>query len=84
MKHVPMAVLTAVLLCSIALGQTQDKNSGRLSKREQQVTALNRARADAITKGDAAALERLFADDMIVTSGSGEIRNKAGEIKDAG
>ena len=39
--------------------------------------------ADAITKGDATALERLFDDDIIVTSGSGTIRDKAGEIKDA-
>jgi uncharacterized protein (TIGR02246 family) len=54
-----------------------------MSKAEQQVAALNRAWADAITKGDAATLERLFADDLIVTSGSGEIRDKAGEIKDA-
>ena len=45
--------------------------------------ALNRTWADAITKADAAALDRLFADDMIVTAGNGGIRNKAEEIKDA-
>lgn len=87
MKQVLMAMLMAVLMCSIAPsrteGQTQDKKLDRMSKPEQQVMALNRAWADAITKGDAAALDRLFADDMTVTSGSGEIRNKAGEIKDA-
>ena len=83
MRHFPIVVLTAVLLCSTALSRTQDKSSGRMSKAEQQVAALNRAWADAITKGDAATLERLFADDLIVTSGSGEIRDKAGEIKDA-
>lgn len=83
MKHIPTAVIMAALMCSIAVGQTQDKNSAVMGKTEQQVMALNRAWADAITKGDAAALDRLFADDMIVTSGSGEIRTKAGEIKDA-
>lgn len=83
MKHLLTAVLTTLLLPSFAFGQTPDKKSVRASKPEQQVAALNRAWAEAITKGDAAALERLFSDDMIVTSGSGEVRNKAGEIKDA-
>lgn len=39
--------------------------------------------ADAVTKADAATLERLFADDMIVTAGNGAVRNKAEEIKDS-
>jgi uncharacterized protein (TIGR02246 family) len=77
----------SVFMCFIAPSQSArqapDKKSERTGKREQQILALNSAWAEAITKGDAAALERLFADDMIVTSGSGEIRNKAGEIKDA-
>ena len=83
MKHFLVTVLLSVLMCFVAYGQAQDEKSKGMSKPEQQVMALNRAWADAITKGDAAALERLFADDMIVTSGSGAIRDKAGEIKDA-
>ncbi len=83
MKQVPSLALATVLMCCLAFSQTQDKKPVRTSKAEQQVMALNRAWADAVTKGDAAALNRLFADDIIVTSGSGEIRNKAGEIKDA-
>ncbi len=43
----------------------------------------NRLWAEAINYGDAAALDRLFAEDMIVTAGNGTIRDKAGEIKDA-
>jgi uncharacterized protein (TIGR02246 family) len=87
MKHVLTATLMPVLMCFIAssqiASQTQNKKSNRVSKPEQQVMALNHAWADAITKGDSAALDRLFADDLIVTSGSGEIRSKASEIKDA-
>jgi len=83
MKHFVLAVLMAVLVRPVVYGQAQDKKSRGTSKSEQQVMALNRAWADAITKGDAAALGPLFADDMIVTSGSGAIRDKAGEIKDA-
>jgi uncharacterized protein (TIGR02246 family) len=83
MKQFFMAVLMAFVTCFVAHGQALNKKSKGLSKPEQQVMALNRAWAAAITKGDAAALDRLFADDMIVTSGSGAIRDKAGEIKDA-
>lgn len=83
MKKFISAVFVTFFVCFIADGQTQDKNSGKTSKVEQQIRALNRAWADANAKGDAAALDRLFADDLIVTSGSGGYRNKAEEIKDA-
>jgi ketosteroid isomerase-like protein len=82
-KQILPAMLMAVLVCFAASCQAQDKKSDRKSKTEQQFITLNRAWADAITKADAAALDRLFADDIIVTSGSGEIRNKAEEIKDS-
>jgi len=72
----------AIFVCSITHSQT-NKNSGKLSKTEQQVVELNRAWADAITKADAKALDRLFADDMIVTAWNVGIRNKAEEIKDS-
>jgi len=83
MKRFPVAVLMAILMCPVAHSQTQDKKSGKMSKSEQQVLALNSAWANAITKADATALDRLFADDMIVTAGNGGIRNKAEEIKDS-
>ena len=83
MKRFPVAVLIAILMCLIAHSQTQDKKSGKMGKSEQQVLALNSAWANAITKADATALDRLFADDMIVTAGNGGIRNKAEEIKDS-
>jgi uncharacterized protein (TIGR02246 family) len=54
-----------------------------MSKTEQRLVSAERQWADAITKGDATVLDRLFADDIVVTSGSGELRDKAGEIKDA-
>ena len=83
MKQFLMAVLLAISMCFTAHSQTQNKNSGEMSKTEQQIRTLNLAWADAINKGDAATLNRLFADDLIVTAGNGTIRNKAEEIKDA-
>lgn len=86
MKQV-LVTLLGMFLCLMAPGQTegqaQNKRSDSSSRSAEQVKALNRAWAEAITKGDAAALGRIFDDEIIVTSGSGEIRNKAGEIKDA-
>jgi len=82
-KQLLRAALTLVFICSLALSQTLDRKSARTSKAEQQIAAVNRQWADAITKANAVALDRLFADDLIVTSGNGEIRSKAGEIKDA-
>lgn len=83
MKQVIVIILTAALSSSIAFSQTRNKKPGRMSKSEQQVRELNQAWAHAVTKSDAAALDRLFADDIVVTSGSGAVRNKAEEIKDA-
>jgi uncharacterized protein (TIGR02246 family) len=82
-KQLHLIGLMLVLTCAVSsYSQTENrvKKSGRA---EQQVMALNNAWAHAITKGDAAALSRILADDVIVTSGNGEIRNKAAEIKDS-
>lgn len=82
-KQLLLAGLMIVLTYAFAFGQTENEKWKGPRRAEQQVMALNRAWADAITKGDAAALDRILADDVIVTSGSGEIRSKAAEIKDS-
>jgi uncharacterized protein (TIGR02246 family) len=53
------------------------------SNAEKEILELNRAWAEAVTKGDAATLEKIFSDDVIVTAGNGNLRNKGEEIKDA-
>ena len=63
MKHFIAIMLTGVLACSI--GFAQKVNKLEAGKSEQQVRELNQAWADAITKSDAAALDRLFADDIV-------------------
>ncbi len=70
--------LTAVfLLLSVGAAGAQT------SRAEKEVLAANRAWADAQVKGDLAALDKLFAEDLIVTSGSGALRDKKGELADA-
>lgn len=76
------AMVAALLLFGSA--RAQGREAGRLSKEEREVLAANREWADAMVRGDAAALERLFHDELVVTSGNGTVRDKAGELKDAG
>jgi uncharacterized protein (TIGR02246 family) len=79
------AFIIAAIVCAwltVAEGQKQDSPAAKPNKAEQQIMALNREWADAIVRGDVAALDRLFADDMVVTSGSGEVRNKSQEMDD--
>lgn len=77
MKYVWLLILMLSLTVA-AFGQAKPHD-----KAEQQLLELNKAWAEAINKGDGRALDRLFADDLIVTTSSGTIRDKAGEIKDA-
>jgi ketosteroid isomerase-like protein len=79
-----LTVLAAVLLLAPppAAAQTPGGREPKLGKVERHVLALDRGWADAMVRGDVAALERLFDDDMIVTSGSGAVRGKAGELED--
>ena len=47
-----------------------------------QIRELDEQWARAITHGDTATLSNLFAEDLLVISGSGEVRDKKGEMKD--
>ena len=82
MKRIITAAAVALLLAGPA--RAQGREAGRLSKEEREVLAANREWADAMVRGDAAALERLFHDELVVTTGNGSVRGKAGELKDAG
>jgi uncharacterized protein (TIGR02246 family) len=80
MKYFSVVLLIA--LCAVAsFAQTPANNTASTSEKE--ILELNRAWAEAVTKGDAATLEKIFSDDVIVTAGNGSVRNKAEEIKDA-
>lgn len=74
-----LIVMTLLVVSSSfsSYGQTTTTNA------EKEILDLNRAWAEAVTKGDAATLEKIFSDDIVVTAGNGNIRNKSEEIKDA-
>jgi hypothetical protein len=57
-------IITFIIVASIsAFGQTPDKKSDKTSKAKEQVTALAVELANALVKGDTAALERILSVD---------------------
>jgi uncharacterized protein (TIGR02246 family) len=69
-----------VAVLTVTAVQGQENRSASATKTGQQILALDREWADSIARGDTAALDRLFADDMTVISGRGELRTKAQEM----
>ncbi|HLN99929.1 MAG TPA: nuclear transport factor 2 family protein [Pyrinomonadaceae bacterium] len=76
-----IAVLT-LTLTSIALGQEQSANKDQRSSVEQAVRQLDNERIQAQIGADAAALDRIYADDFIGVGPSGTVRTKAQVISD--
>ena len=70
---VKIMIATALLALGSfgAYGQTTTTNA------EKEIRDLNRVWAEAVTKGDAATLEKIFSDDIVITAGNGNIRNKS-------
>ena len=76
-----IAVLTFTLT-SIALGQEQSANRDQRSSVEQAIRQLDNERIQAQIGADAAALDRIYADDFIGVGPSGTVRTKAQVISD--
>ncbi len=73
------AILFALCSCAAA-GQSQRGAQRKLSKEEAAVLAADRAWADAIARGDVAALDRVFADEFAIVSPNGDVKDKRQEI----
>ncbi len=79
-----LVIFTLVFFTPFALGQTMSKNKG--SKVEQELKNLERQWEEALTRRDVAMLDRLMAEDYVLTTVRGEVVNKAkvlGEVKSA-
>jgi ketosteroid isomerase-like protein len=71
--------LVALCACSAA-GQTRGGARRKPSREESAVLAADRAWADAIARGDVAALDRVFADEFVIVSPNGDVKDKRQEI----
>ena len=76
---IAVLVLTAV---SIVLGQEQSAKKDQRKSVEQVIRQLDHERIQAQIGADAAALDRIYADDFIGVGPSGTVRNKAQVISD--
>ena len=80
-KTFVIAVLVLVA-ASIALGQKQSSSRDQRSSVEQAIKQLDAERIRAQIGADAAALDRIYADDFIGVGPSGTVRTKAQVISD--
>ena len=76
-----IAVLT-LTATSIALGQKQSVSADQRSSVEQAIRQLDHERIQAQIGADAAALDRIYADDFIGVGPSGTVRTKTQVISD--
>ena len=76
---IAVLVLTAV---STVLGQDQSAKKDQRKSVEQVIRQLDHERVQAQIGADAAALDRIYADDFIGVGPSGTVRNKAQVISD--
>ena len=79
MKAICAVVLAVCLLCPSVLVSGQTANSA--SSSVQEIKALEEERNRAILKGDAAALDRMTADDYTFITLRGEVRTKSEIVK---
>jgi len=82
MKHILVTVVLAVVVSSVVLAQKQSATKDQTRSAEQAVREVDKERIQAQINADAAALDRIYADDFIGVGPSGTVRNKAQVIAD--
>lgn len=82
MSRTLVIAVLALTLTSIALGQEQRASRDQKSSVEQAIRQLDNERIQAQIGADAAALDRIYADDFIGVGPSGTVRTKTQVISD--
>ena len=70
-----LVIFTLIFATQLAIGQTMSKKAD--SKVEQELKNLERQWEEALTRRDVAMLDRLMAEDYVLTTVRGEVVNKA-------
>ncbi|MGI8838784.1 MAG: nuclear transport factor 2 family protein [Pyrinomonadaceae bacterium] len=79
MKKFIVSVLIIVVTVSMVFAQARAKK--QTNDVEQQLLKINKEYDEALVRGDIAALERIFGDEFIYTSTSGEVVNKPQQLE---
>lgn len=69
-----------ITVLPLAARQTRDVKPGQNGNVEQTIRQLDRDWVEAYTRRDTATLDRIYADDLIVTNPDGSVGNKAEEL----
>ena len=77
MKRILLTIVMMLALPSLILCQTNGKNADKKGGDEQAVRKTINDLAAALGRNDAAALDRIYSADYIVTNENGEMSNKA-------
>src|SRR5436305_9969101 len=82
MRWTLVIAVLALALTSVALGQEQSASKDQRSSVEQAIRQLDKERIQAQIGADAAALDRIYADDFVGVGPSGTVRTKPQVISD--
>jgi hypothetical protein len=80
MKLIITFIMLLFVGLSLAVGQTADKTSSRNSRTEQELLKANQAYDEALVRGDAVALDRIYADEFVYTTFDGTVRDKTQQL----
>jgi len=81
-----LVIFAVIFAACCAFGQTMNQKANRNSGVEQELRSLENQWQEALTRRDVAMLDRLMAEDYVLTTVSGEVVNKArvlAEVKSA-
>jgi ketosteroid isomerase-like protein len=80
MKEIVVVAALIFPVLPIAFGQTTGGAVNRNNRNEMELLRANQEYDEALVRGDAAALDRIYSDDFIYTTPDGEVRDKAQQI----
>jgi ketosteroid isomerase-like protein len=80
MKPIIILIVLLGVGLSLTIGQTTDKTSSRNTRIEQELLKANQAYDQALVRGDAAALDRMYADEFVYTTFDGAVRDKTQQL----
>ena len=81
MKHILLIAVLLITATPFVFGQTKRRKGNTDSGTEQELLKRNREYDEALVQEDASALDRIFADEFIYTSTTGEPINKRQQLE---
>ena len=73
-------LVCALVGLTIVLGETNAASAQKSRRTEQELRKLNQAYDEALVRGDADALDRIYADEFVYTTFDGQVRDKAQQL----